>query len=82
MARSPRFKVYSEDGEYVASCKLRVDAAILVGNYGEGATVRDGHTKIIWEEGQEAILANESYDTAAETMADRAKNLPINSKEA
>lgn len=68
MAGSPQFKIYNKGGEYVASCKYLEDCASLAALYGDGATVRLGHSTIIWREGEEEIPAGESYDRAAEIM--------------
>jgi len=73
MAATPRFKIFSPLGEYVASCVHLEDAAALVALYGDGAQVRDGHTKksTLWTEGAEQISAGESYDGAAAVMRSR-----------
>lgn len=71
MASSPRFKVYTREGEYVAACKHAEHAAAIVGLEGEGATVRLDHKHIIWREGAEDGCALESYDYAAEIMHSR-----------
>lgn len=69
MAGSPRFKVHNPSGEYVASCKHAEDAAMIVGNYGAGAFVKDKYTKgKVWEEGKEEIPAGESYDRFREIV--------------
>lgn len=66
MASSPPFKVYSAHGEYVASVKYLEDAAALIAScYTEGATIRWGHSTILWTEGKESQPAAESYDFVA-----------------
>ena len=72
MAASPRFKVYTECGEYIGCLKRLEDAAYLVGLYGHGATVRDGHSlkHAIWVQGTDGEAAD-SYDAAAEVMRAR-----------
>lgn len=67
MAATPRFKVYTPAGEYVAACKEVEAAAALMGFYGEAATIRVGHTQrdIVWTEGPDG-LAGESFDAVAE----------------
>ncbi len=70
MAGSPQFKVY-RGKEYVASCKYAEDAAILVAALGEGSTIRNGHSTIVWEEGKETQPAYESYDFVAYTVFER-----------
>lgn len=68
---TPGFKVYNADGEYVAATIDTTLAAALVGSVlSEGARVKFGG-RIIWREGAEEIPAGESYDRAAEIMADR-----------
>ena len=66
MAGSPRFKVYTADGEYVASCKHIELAASGVSLLGKGATIRDGHAAkyTVWREGVDG-WAGDSYDTVA-----------------
>jgi len=73
MARSPNWKVYNPQGDYVAACKHLEDAACLAGLYGHGATVRSGHAykDCIWKEGHEEFSASESFDRAADLMLDR-----------
>jgi len=70
MASTPRFKVYF-DGEYVAACKYAEDAAVLCAAR-SGGQVKLGHRRILWDEGNEATNAADSYDVAAETMLARA----------
>jgi len=68
---SPKYKVYDNDGQYVASCKHLEDAAILVGiGYPDRGTVRLGHGRTLWTNGVDGN-ASESYDGAAQVMADR-----------
>jgi len=68
MASSPHFKVYDQDGIYQAACKDICAAAVLVAFYGDGATVRSGHTKVIWTEGVDGS-ASESYDVIERKLA-------------
>ena len=72
MAGTPIYKVFTGDGEYIASVKRLIDGAIIVGAYTHG-TVRYGHTKagIIWNEGHEEFSAGESWDYAVEIMVER-----------
>jgi hypothetical protein len=69
MSSSPKYKVYTHGQEYVASCKYLEDAACLCALYGNGTTVRVGHSTVIWREGAEEIPAGESYDRAAQIMS-------------
>lgn len=68
MASAPRFKIYSDDNEYIGCVKHPSDAAALVSMYATGATIRDGHAKkhTVWTEGVDGE-AGESYDVVAET---------------
>jgi hypothetical protein len=68
VAISPRWKVYDKIGNYVAACKDIEAAAALVALYGDGASIRDRHTGIVWREGKESTPAFESYDTVALTV--------------
>ena len=45
MAGVPQYKVFNSLRKYVASCKEIQDAAYLAQSYGEGASVRIGHSK-------------------------------------
>lgn len=71
MSASPSLKIYSADGEYVASCKYCEDAAALVAMHGDGTTIRHGHSNIVWTEGKETQPASESYDFVARTISVR-----------
>ena len=72
MAATPSWKVY-RGKEYIGSTRYAEDAAKLVSGL-LNATVRYGHTLVVWTEGHEKHLAGESYDKAARTMRER---LPI-----
>ncbi|MDE2103300.1 MAG: hypothetical protein KGL39_39030 [Patescibacteria group bacterium] len=71
MAASPGYKVYDKHGVYQAACKEPEAAGALVSLYGEGSTIRHGHSLVVWREGAEAIPAGESYDTVALTVRQR-----------
>ena len=75
MAATPRLKVHNPDGEYIASCKHYEDAACLVASYGTGAVIKHADlgrgNQVIWREGSERVAAAESYDEAAQIMAER-----------
>ena len=75
MAAAPRWKVYSSDGEYLASCKYPLHAAMIVGAHSDG-TVRDGHRAkdIVWNEGAEEFPASESWDSAEAVILRRAQS--------
>jgi hypothetical protein len=63
MASTPEWKVYDYDGTYQAACKDVAAAACLVSFYGDRATIRQGHVKVVWKEGVEFDgIASESYD--------------------
>lgn len=62
MAASPQWKVYDSEGNYQAACKEIPAAACLVSFYGPMATIRNGHTTIVWTEEKDGIAAD-SYDT-------------------
>jgi len=72
MAASPDWKVYTDDGEYIASCKYPVDAAAIVNIHGDGTEVRLGHDIVCWVEGQEDQPAGNSYDNVSGTCYNRA----------
>lgn len=71
MAQSLRFKLYNSSREYVGATRHVEDAAAFVALLGAGATVRDGHRKVIWQEGDEDFPAADSYDAAGEVMLQR-----------
>ena len=75
MAATPRFKVFDSEGVYQAACKRPEEAAAVVALLGQGATIRDGHTKkdIVWHEGAEDQTAGESYDFVASKVYERCK---------
>jgi len=66
-------KVYSRDGNYLASCVEPEGAAALVAMAATGATIRNGHAlkNVVWTEGKEAQPAGESYDLVAQTIIER-----------
>ena len=69
MAQSPRFKVFTEQGEYVASAKTPTIAAMVVSGLG-GGTIRDGHGPIVWTDGKDGD-AGESYDVVEDIVWSR-----------
>lgn len=71
MAASPAWKVYNSAGEYIAACKHLEDAACLVAFNGDGATIRSGHSRVVWREGAETQSAAESYDHVVEIARGR-----------
>lgn len=73
MAASPRYKLYSADGEYQASAKDPALLAACIGVLGEGATIRDGRSSrklVLWTEGLDGI-GFESYDAVCEACLAR-----------
>ena len=52
MASSPEWKVYDRHGTYQAAVKEPEAAAALVSWYGDGSTVRHGHSRVVWTEGR------------------------------
>lgn len=73
MAGAPEWKVYDPKGVYQASCKEIEAAASLMGFYGDGATIRHQHDRVVWREGDETQSAMESYDYVAEAAYSRLK---------
>lgn len=71
MASAPAYKVYDAQGTYQAACKEIAAAAVLMGFYGCGATIRLEHRIVLWTEGAEGQPAGESYDHVAEVAAQR-----------
>lgn len=67
MAASPKYKVYSHEREYMGSVKYAEDAARLVSGMQDGATIRIGHTWIVWTEGTDGE-AGASYDEVRELV--------------
>lgn len=78
MAATPKFKVFDANGVYQAATKHPEDAAVLVACFGDGATIRVGHSRrhIVWEEGAEGQPASESYDHVAEVVYTRLSRRP------
>lgn len=71
MAGSPKLKIYTASGRYVASLKEYEAAAALASFYGNGATVRYGHGGLVlWTEGTDGEGA-ESFDGATAVMIER-----------
>jgi hypothetical protein len=69
MAGSPRYKVFTDAGEYVASCKYPDDAAAIVAAHSiHGWRIRDGHGgSDVWIEGVDGS-AGESFDEVARVV--------------
>lgn len=71
MGASPKWKVYSNENEYLAAVRYPEHAAMIVAGIGEnGTTIRFGHDKRLaaWTESQEHDSAGESYDGVADTL--------------
>lgn len=77
MAGSPIWKVYDSSKKYQASLKEVEAAAALVSFYGNGATIRYGHSRVVWTEGSEAFPAGESFDLSSELAYKRAMNREV-----
>jgi predicted TIM-barrel enzyme len=77
MAGAPHLKVFNKAGEYVAACKHAEDAAAIIAAYGDGSSIRVGHSKsyTVWHEGLEGQPAAESYDHVAQVVAKRIEYL-------
>ena len=69
MASTPRLKVFDAGGIYQAACHDYAAAALLMSLYGDGATIRLGHSKrdIIWTEGVDGN-GSESYDAVGDAI--------------
>lgn len=65
-------KIYTAQGDYVASCVDAGCAAALMSMLGTGATIRNGHARknIVWTEGREARSAADSYDYVTARIAE------------
>jgi len=70
MATTPRFKVYNPSGEYVAAVKHPEDGAAICAAYGPGSQIRDGHKRVVYEDGKDGDAGN-SYDEAAAVVLSR-----------
>lgn len=72
MAASPKYKVFTPLGEYVASCKHAEDAAAVVAAHGEGAEIRTAHSSraVVFRESESLgdDAAANSYDRAADIV--------------
>lgn len=67
---TPRIKIFDAHGQYQASTHDYAAAGALMGLYGDGATVRLGHSKrdIVWTEGEGGLSAYECYDLIADAI--------------
>ena len=71
MAHSPRWRVYSGDGVYMAACKYILDAAAILGAHGiPGYTIRDRHRQVVWTDGEDGV-AGDSYDDVVNLVSKR-----------
>ena len=64
-----KWRVYL-NGDWLASCATGLAAAVLAGTFGLGVTVKYGRTLVL--SGNETDIANNSYDSAALLMEQRA----------
>ena len=66
---SPQIKIFDASGLYQASTHDYCAAAALMGLYGEGATVRLGHSKkeTVWTEGMDGSAAD-CYELIADAI--------------
>jgi hypothetical protein len=67
MAAAPQWKVYDSEGVYQAACKEIEAAAALASFYGDGSTIRQGHSHTVWTEGVDGH-AGDSYDEAVSVI--------------
>lgn len=73
MAASPRWKVVTHDGTYIASCKAVEDAAAIVALRGPGARIYDSHvakSALVYTNGIDGN-AGDSYDAVAQRVFER-----------
>lgn len=73
MAASPQWKVYDSEKIYRGCTKEPEAAAVLAEFYGEGATVRYGHSRVVWTAGTDK---SDSWDDVAATMHARSMPTP------
>lgn len=68
-----KYKVYDHDGEFIASTRHAMHAAMLAGMAPDSEVKYGGHQewRLIWTEGYETVLASDSYDDAAAIMERR-----------
>jgi hypothetical protein len=81
MSGSPQWKLYDPQGEYQAASKQIELLAACIGVLGEGATIRQGHSFIVWREGTDGI-GFESYDQVAITAYQRVNDREVAAQEA
>lgn len=75
MAGTPKYKIYDNDGQYVASTKSADDAAILVViGYSDKGTVRLGHGQILYTAGTDGHTTD-SYDDVAAIILRREQQI-------
>ena len=70
MPASPKWKVYDQNNQYVASVRDTEGASLLMDLYGAGSTIRLDHRRIVWTEGKDG-RASESYDQTAIKIQER-----------
>lgn len=68
MAGSPKYKIYTSRGEYVAACKYAEDAACVVGNQGTGATVKANGRIVYRTVEMSADGLSDSFDAIADQI--------------
>lgn len=68
MAASPKYKVYNEAGDYMASMKDANDAAVLLSVAHPNGSIRYGHSQVL-ARGNE--ISGMSYDAVAMLVHER-----------
>lgn len=63
MAASPQYKIYDSNGKYQGAVKDIAAGLVLVSFFGDGATIRRGHSWKLWTEGDNADgIGCQDYD--------------------
>lgn len=70
MKEDVRFRLFSADGHFIASC---ADPPLMVAALGHGATIRDNlfRKDVLWTEGSERHAADANFKYAIDTLMQR-----------
>lgn len=71
MSATPKFKVYNRNNEYIAACKYVEDAIAICFVNGDGTSIRYGHNKKVWTEGENQFASDEGYDAVSAIIMKR-----------
>lgn len=73
MEENACFRLFSADGQFIASCADPLQSALMVAALGHGATIRDSlfRKDVLWTEGSERHAADANFKYAIDILMQR-----------